>query len=212
MTAHTRQVLCTVPARHSRRMSAALAPVVALAVLGSSALASSAAAAQEQAPAPPPPALRDTQRFRFGIGWHFGVVSAGGSAGLGALGAYVRVGAQFTDLISAELQASGSSLIFGGYFRSNAYFDMTFAHRVSVAVGPLFAITQGAGFGASPGSMVGGSLRLGFHVPRNHYPDGVRSSMNFGVEGDLGPSVDLRTGSVVSVAGGVTFFLGYQRD
>ncbi|MDP3275690.1 MAG: hypothetical protein Q8Q09_10880 [Deltaproteobacteria bacterium] len=159
-------------------------------------------------PVPVTTSSREGPRFRFGIGTHGGFLRIESVTPLGAgLGIYARVGVQINDRFAVDVQASGATIVVGGYGRLNAFFDVTLADRLSVAVGPLFA----AGFGNSNAAMLGGTLRLGVHAPRNRYASGVRSSMNWGVEADLGAAFYFRS-LLGPFSGGLTFFLGYQRD
>jgi hypothetical protein len=158
--------------------------------------------------APPPPA-HSGPRASVGVGLIAGFrVEGPNESGDGGLGLYVRAGAQLSDLFGVEndLSAVAGFIPLGGA-------SAVVRESVDLTVTPLDWLTLGAGPAYSWGisesaSVVGGTLRVDFHFPRQRRPSNVRRAWTLGLAGDLGGVVQ-REGALRGAAWGTFLTFGY---
>ncbi len=130
------------------------------------------------------------------------------------LGAYLRIGVQFSDYFALEVQASAATLLITSYGRVNLYAEYTHDDWASVAVGPLVGAAIAYSIGGYSGiGILGASYRSGFHFARGRHRQGGRTAWTAGFELDVATTFMLssywRWGEL---AGAAAFFIGVQRD
>jgi hypothetical protein len=181
-------------------VSALLAPSVADAqsnpdapVAGGGAATAAVAAPMANAdarwPLPPP---QPSLRLRAGIGYEAGGMSVGPSFGLGLLGAYGILGAQFGDRLSVAATASLGFSIVSGYFRAGLRAELHATDWLSFSAGADYAA-----FGSF--LLVSASAGQGLAMPFGlHFSLGGRTESN------------MRKGLQISLLGDVLYSFSAQ--
>jgi hypothetical protein len=156
-------------------------------------------------PAPP----RTGPRLSIGVGM-IGAVRVEGpnESGDGGLGLYFRAGVQINDLLGVENDLSGVVGLIplaGVTALVRESIDLTLTPRdwFTVAAGPEYSwgISESA-------SVVGGTLRVDFHFPRQRAASGARRAWTLGLGGDLGGVVQ-RNGAGRGFGWGACLAFGY---
>lgn len=148
-------------------------------------------------------------RASFGVGVITGFrIEGPNESGDGGLGLYLRAGVQIDDLFGVEDDLSGVAgffplVGFTGLVRESIDFTVTPVDWVTFAVGPTYSWGPD-----ESASVVGGTLRVDFHFPRQRAPSHARRAWTLGVAGDFGGVVQ-RDAPLGGLAWGTFLMFGY---
>lgn len=131
----------------------------------------------------------DAVRTRFAVGGYAGATGVPDWHGGGGIGAHGRAGVQFSELVGADVELSGATLLLTGSGRFALTVDFTPNDHISVGTGASLSGFYTASIGAGSdysGSIVGAPLRIAIHPGRVRHDDDRRRGFEILVEADLG--------------------------
>lgn len=131
----------------------------------------------------------DAVRMRFAVGGYAGATGVPDWHGGGGIGAYGRVGVQLSELVGADVELSGATLLLAGSGRLALTVDFTPIDHLSVGTGASLSGFYTANIGAGSdhsGSIVGAPLRIAIHPGRVRRGEDRRRGFEILVEADVG--------------------------